>query len=74
MSKIHHAAYDADIFGISPTYRVGVRPEVMSEIDGLTLKYTLQAIDGEKIELPNQRRARSNPDLLEVRWDRFLAS
>ena len=29
MCKIHHAAYDVDIFGISPTYKVGVRPDVM---------------------------------------------
>ena len=49
MCKIHHAAYDADIFGISPSYQVGVRPDVMEELDGPTLRYTLQAIDGSTI-------------------------
>jgi putative restriction endonuclease len=72
MCKIHHAAYDADIFGISPTYRVGVRPDVMEEIDGPTLRYTLQAINGSVIELPKRRAARPNPDLLEIRWKQFL--
>lgn len=71
MCKIHHAAYDADIFGISPMYKVGVRPDVLTEIDGPTLRYTLQEIDGSLIQLPSRRAARPNPELLEVRWDRF---
>ena len=71
MCKIHHAAYDADIFGIDPTYRVGVRPDVLSEIDGPTLRYTLQEIDGSKIQLPTRPAAHPNPGLLEVRWHRF---
>jgi putative restriction endonuclease len=71
MCKIHHAAYDADIFGISPSYRVGVRPDVMEELDGPTLRYTLQAIDGSIIERPSRRAAWPDPDLLAVRWQRF---
>jgi putative restriction endonuclease len=71
MCKIHHAAYDADIFGISPSYKVGVRPDIMKESDGPTLRHTLQAIDGSPIDLPGQRSARPDPDLLQVRWDRF---
>jgi putative restriction endonuclease len=71
MCKIHHAAYDADIFGISPDYNVGVRPDVLKEIDGPTLRYTLQEIDGSPIQLPARRTARPNRELLEVRWNRF---
>lgn len=71
MCKIHHAAYDADIFGISPSYRVGVRPDVMEELDGPTLRYTLQAIDGSMIERPSRRAAWPDPELLAVRWQRF---
>jgi putative restriction endonuclease len=71
MCKIHHAAYDVDIFGISPTYRVGVRQDVLREIDGPTLRYTLQEIDGSPIQLPSRRAARPDPELLEVRWNRF---
>jgi putative restriction endonuclease len=72
MCKIHHAAYDADIFGIDPKYRVGVRADVMKEIDGPTLRYTLQAIDGSVIDLPQRRAARPDPELLDVRWKQFL--
>jgi putative restriction endonuclease len=71
MCKIHHAAYDVDIFGISPDYKVGVRSDVLEEIDGPTLRYTLQEIDGTPIQLPSRRAARPNPELLEIRWNRF---
>lgn len=71
MCKIHHAAYDADIFGIAPNYRVGVRRDVMDEVDGPTLRYALQGIHGQEIRLPRRRASRPDPDLLEQRWARF---
>jgi putative restriction endonuclease len=71
MCKIHHAAYDVDIFGISPDYKVGVRSDVLQEIDGPTLRYTLQEINRSAIQLPAKMSARPNKDLLEVRWRRF---
>jgi putative restriction endonuclease len=74
MCKIHHAAYDADIFGITPKYQITVRPDVMEEIDGPTLQYTLQAINGSTMQLPSRRAARPNPELLDVRWQQFLAA
>ena len=74
MCKIHHAAYDANIFGISPDYRVGVRPDVMEETDGPTLRYALQAIDDETMRLPRQRNARPDRGLLEIRWQSFRSA
>jgi len=74
MCKIHHAAYDADIFGIAPSYRVGVRRDVMEEIDGPTLRYALQGIHGQDIEVPRRRTARPDRDLLDIRWTRFQAA
>jgi putative restriction endonuclease len=72
MCAIHHAAYDTDIFGISPDYRIGVRPDVMAESDGPTLRFALQAIDEAAISLPRERRARPDPVLLDQRWRQFL--
>lgn len=74
MCKLHHAAYDADIFGITPTYRIGVRTDVMSEVDGPTLRYSLQGIDGQVLTLPRSRAARPDRELLELRWSRFRES
>ena len=71
MCKIHHAAYGADIFGIKPDYEVGFRADVMTELDGPTLRYTLQEIDGSRIQLPIRLAAHPNPELLEVRLQRF---
>lgn len=72
MCKIHHAAYDVDIFSVSPTFRVGVRADVLQESDGPTLRHTLQAINNQQIDLPSRRAARPAPELLEIRWQRFL--
>jgi putative restriction endonuclease len=74
MCKIHHAAYDVDIFGISPDYKVGVRADVLAEIDGPTLRYTLQEINGSAIQLPSRAAARPDPELLDRRWRRFQAA
>jgi putative restriction endonuclease len=71
MCKIHHAAYDVDIFGISPEYKVGVRSDVLAEIDGPTLKHTLQEINGSTIQLPTKLAARPDRELLDARWRRF---
>jgi putative restriction endonuclease len=74
MCKIHHAAYDVDIFGIDTTYKVAVRHDILEEVDGPTLQYTLQAINGSRIDLPSRASARPNRELLEVRWTRFEAA
>jgi putative restriction endonuclease len=71
MCKIHHAAYDVDIFGISPDYTVGVRADVLQEVDGPTLRYTLQEINGSAIQLPTRRAAQPSRELLAQRWERF---
>jgi putative restriction endonuclease len=71
MCKIHHAAYDVDIFGISPDYKVGVRSDVLAEVDGPTLKHPLQEINGSTIQLPTRPAARPDRELLGARWQRF---
>jgi hypothetical protein len=38
------------------------------EIDGPTLRYTLQEVNGSQIALPTLRSARPDPELLEIRW------
>jgi len=54
-----------------PLDEVGVRPDVMKELDGPTRRYTLQEFDGSRIQLPARRAAHPNPELLEIRWQRF---
>lgn len=42
MCKVHHAAYDAHIMGVSPDYVVEIRPDLLAEVDGPMLQYGLK--------------------------------
>jgi putative restriction endonuclease len=71
MCKLHHGAYDNQIVGIDPNYRIAVRHDVLEEIDGPTLRHSIQALQGETIALPSQRAARPDRDALAERFDIF---
>jgi putative restriction endonuclease len=45
LCKIHHSAYDVNILGVSPDYRVHIRSDVLREHDGPMLKWGLQEMD-----------------------------
>lgn len=74
LCKIHHAAYDASILGISPDYEVHVRDDVLREHDGPMLRHGLQEISGKKILVPRRAAHRPNPEFLEERFTRFRAA
>ncbi|MEI6901064.1 MAG: HNH endonuclease [Bacteroidota bacterium] len=72
LCKIHHAAFDKNIIGINPDYHVQVRNDILEETDGPMLKYGLQALDRQKIILPNHHKDYPDRERLEQRFDRFL--
>src|SRR4051794_4181890 len=74
MCAIHHRAFDNDVFGIRPDYVIEVRADVLGEIDGPTLQHALQALHGSVMEVPSERRARPDSDLLSARYERFRAA
>ena len=71
MCAIHHRAFDSDVLGIRPDYVVQVRPDVLEEQDGPTLRHALQGIHGTRISLPRAAASRPSPALLEERFERF---
>jgi putative restriction endonuclease len=71
LCKIHHAAFDFSLIGVRPDYRIEVREDVRAESDGPTLRHSLQEVHGTMLELPRQRAARPDHDLLEIRYARF---
>ncbi|HEX7319898.1 MAG TPA: HNH endonuclease [bacterium] len=71
MCKLHHAAFDNYIIGISPDYRVHVRQDVLDEEDGLMLNYGLQKMDGGSIILPNEKQSYPDKTLLGKRYQIF---
>ncbi|MEW6060194.1 MAG: HNH endonuclease, partial [Actinomycetota bacterium] len=72
MCAIHHRAFDKHVLGIRPDYVVRVRPDVLEERDGPTLRHALQGLHGSALILPRVRTARPDPELLEERYERFL--
>jgi putative restriction endonuclease len=71
LCKLHHAAFDAFIFGITPDYLIHVRPDVLEEEDGPMLLHGLQGLNSQKIVLPRSKLLLPDRGLLEKRFQRF---
>lgn len=74
MCKIHHAAYDANLLGISPYFSVRINSDLMAEIDGPMLRHGLQEMDGRQLTLPKRRIDRPSQDRLAERFAEFLTA
>jgi putative restriction endonuclease len=73
LCKIHHAAYDRDLLGISADYAIHINARLLNEVDGPMLTYGLQKMHGQILTLPNRLSDRPSPDRLEERFSGFLA-
>jgi putative restriction endonuclease len=71
LCKIHHAAYDMNIVGVTPDYRIEVRNDILDEKDGPMLKYGIQALHNSNIILPNSKASWPDKEKLALRFDRF---
>ena len=72
MCKIHHAAYDQNMLGLTPDYGVRINAELLEEVDGPMLKYGLQEMHGRQLSVPSRKTERPNADFLEYRYEKFL--
>jgi putative restriction endonuclease len=72
LCKLHHAAFDAFFFTVTPDYRVVVRPSILDESEGPMLVVGLQKIEGSKIVLPSSLAQQPDRDALALRYERFL--
>jgi putative restriction endonuclease len=73
LCKIHHGAFDANLLGISPDYRVRIKNSVLETFDGPTLQHALKEIDGAQLaQIPTRTVERPDRDLLDERYQRFL--
>ena len=52
LCKIHRSAYDVNILGISPDYRVHIRADILDEHDGPMLRWGPQEMNGARIVVP----------------------
>ena len=74
LCKIHHAAFDANLLGISPDYVVHINRTLMDEIDGPMLRHGLQEMDSRQLILPARASDQPAADRLAERFDEFRAA
>lgn len=75
LCKLHHSAFDANMLGISPDLRIAIRPDLLAEVDGPTLRHGLQERHGERLRvMPQVRAERPDPERLAERFEAFLAT
>lgn len=72
LCRLHHAAFDRYILGVRPNYIIEIRPDVLKNSDGPTLKHAIQALHGQSIVLPRRPAQRPSQEALSVRYKRFL--
>jgi putative restriction endonuclease len=72
LCKIHHAAFDANIIGVTPDFHIRIRDDILRETDGPMLKHGIQALENQKIILPGSRQQWPDRDRLSIRYDSFL--
>ena len=72
LCRLHHAAFDRFFLGVRPDYTIEIRPGLLVEKDGPTLKHAIQRLHGRPIILPGRRSDHPSIELLSQRYDRFL--
>jgi putative restriction endonuclease len=71
LCKLHHAAFDSYIMGISPARIVEVRRDILDEEDGPMLLHGLQGVHRKPIDLPRQQADYPASEYLEIRYQEF---
>lgn len=71
LCKLHHAAFDSFILGVTPDYTIIVREDILEVIDGPILKHGLQKLHETKIILPSRKSDWPSQESLEWRFKQF---
>lgn len=74
LCKLHHAAFDANVMGITPDYIIQVRKDILLEQDGPMLRHGLQDLHQSKLVLPRNKKLWPDQQSLDVRYQRFSAA
>lgn len=71
LCKLHHAAFDSFMLGITPDYVVQIRKDILEEEDGPVLQYGLKALHNIKLTLPQREEQWPSPNALDYRYQKF---
>jgi putative restriction endonuclease len=73
LCTIHHRAYDQDLVGIDPDYRVHLAERLLDEHDGPMLEL-LKTFHGTELVVPGRQAQRPDRELLATRFEQFRAA
>jgi putative restriction endonuclease len=71
LCKLHHAAYDSFLLGVTPDYVIHVREDVLAEEDGPVLQHGLKGLHQSRLILPTSKNQWPSRDALDWRYHRF---
>lgn len=71
LSKVHHAAFDANLIGIDADYRIHISDQLLSINDGPMLEQGIKAMAGRMILLPDRHADRPDRNRLAARFEGF---
>lgn len=73
LSKIHHAAFDANLIGVDADFRIHVADDLLALSDGPMLEQGLKALAGRTLRLPHRPADYPDRDRLARRFSHFLS-
>ena len=71
LSKIHHAAFDANLIGIDPDFRIHISDQLLSIDDGPMFEHGVKGLHGKQIHLPLRPVDFPSRDRLAQRFETF---
>lgn len=71
LTKLHHAAFDANLIGIDQDFRIYVADRLLEIHDGPFLELGLKTIANTSIHLPRRRQDWPDRDRLALRFDEY---
>ena len=71
LCKIHHTAYDINIIGIDPDYKVHIRDDILQEVDGPMLEHGIKEMDMRSLWVPPAKSKQPDRERLADRFTVF---
>jgi putative restriction endonuclease len=71
LCRLHHAAFDANVLGVTPDLAVHIRSDVLAEEDGPMLQHGLKGFHGASIQVPKTTDLQPNRAFLAERYELF---
>lgn len=74
LSKVHHAAFDANLIGIDADYQIHISDELFAMNDGPMLEQGIKAMRGKTLLMPARQLDRPDRDRLAARFELYRAA